>query len=56
MLLTNSLYDALTNWVRKHYRDHLLAADLQDPLLADESRASLDDLAQLLDLPVISQP
>lgn len=42
--------DALEAWVRRHYRDRLVFADLADPALLDESRTALDTLTQLLGL------
>jgi succinylarginine dihydrolase len=50
VFLTDSLYDALTDWVRRRYRDTLSAADLADPRLAVESRDALDELTKLLGL------
>jgi succinylarginine dihydrolase len=41
---------ALEAWVRQHYRDRLVFADLADPKLLDESRTALDRLTQLLGL------
>jgi succinylarginine dihydrolase len=40
----------LEAWVRKHYRDELVAADLADQQLAAESLRALDELTQLLRL------
>ncbi|HWE03541.1 MAG TPA: N-succinylarginine dihydrolase [Tepidisphaeraceae bacterium] len=48
VFLTDALYVALTDWVRRHYRDRLSAADLADPKLAIESRDALDELTALL--------
>lgn len=48
--VTNSLLDTLENWVKRHYRDHLQAQDLADPLLMDESLFALDELTSLLKL------
>ena len=45
---TPPLADALDVWVRRHYRDRLVPADLGDPALLDESRRALDELTQLL--------
>lgn len=50
VLLTPALCDSLERWVDRHYRDRLLAADLADPQLIDESRAALDELTQILKL------
>lgn len=40
----------LEDWVRRHYRDRLCAADFGDPALLDESRAALDELTSMLAL------
>lgn len=40
----------LRAWVRSHYRDRLVLADLADPQLLDESRTALDRLTQILGL------
>lgn len=48
VLLNDVLYDDLTAWVNRHYRDRLTPDDLADPQLAEESLAALDELTQLL--------
>lgn len=48
--ITPERADALENWVRRHYRDRLVLADLADPTLLDECRTALDRLTQLLGL------
>lgn len=48
--ITPEKADALESWVRQHYRDRLVWADLADPTLLDESRTALDRLTQLLKL------
>ena len=48
VLLNDALYDDLTAWVNRHYRDRLAPDDLADPQLAEESLAALDELTQLL--------
>ncbi|WP_386079451.1 N-succinylarginine dihydrolase [Vreelandella sp. F11] len=48
VLLTDALYDDLTAWVNRYYRDWLAPDDLADPLLAEESLTALDELTQLL--------
>jgi len=45
-----TLYLRLRAWVEKHYRDHLVPADLVDPQLLKESRAASKDLAGILRL------
>jgi succinylarginine dihydrolase len=47
------LADELDAWIRRHYRDRLLPADLADPQLLDESRRALDELTRLLALPSV---
>ena len=49
VFFTPSLDEALKRWVRRHYRDRLLPADLADPQLARESMRALDELTQILD-------
>lgn len=49
-LLNDTLYQRLTSWVNRHYRDRLTPADLADPTLLDESRQALDQLTQILQL------
>lgn len=51
LLLDESLFRRLDDWVGRHYRDRLEEPDLADPQLLDESRAALDELTQILDLP-----
>ena len=48
--ITPEKADALEAWVRAHYRDRLVFADLADPTLLDECRTALDRLTQLLGL------
>jgi len=48
--ITAEKADALETWVKAHYRDRLVFADLADPALLDESRTALDRLTQLLGL------
>ncbi|MGP9766516.1 N-succinylarginine dihydrolase [Halomonas sp. AOP13-D3-9] len=50
VLLTDALYDELTAWVERHYRDRLAVDDLKDPQLAEESLVALDALTQLLNI------
>lgn len=49
-LMNDHLFNTLNNWVDKHYRDHLVEADLADPKLLQESRQALDELTQILQL------
>ncbi len=48
--MNDALYDRLTAWAQKHYRDRLVLADLADPALLNECRSALDDLTQILGL------
>jgi succinylarginine dihydrolase len=50
VIMTPSLYEQLTQWVGRHYRDHISEADLADPQLLVECRTALDELTQLLKL------
>lgn len=50
VLVNDQLLDILTQWVLKHYRTQLLAEDLRDPLLMEESLEALNELTQILDL------
>jgi succinylarginine dihydrolase len=51
--LDPALDGALETWIRGHYRDRLVPADLADPSLLDESRRALDELTQRLKLPSV---
>ena len=46
------LHETLVGWVERHYREHLTPADLADVRLYEESEAALDELAEILDLPI----
>lgn len=50
VLVTNELLDILDQWVLRHYRTELVAADFRDPHLMDESFQALDELTQILKL------
>jgi succinylarginine dihydrolase len=52
VFLTDALYDALTQWIGKHYRDRLHPDDLADPRLVDEGETALDELSRLLGIPI----
>ncbi len=54
-LLDESLFNRLTIWIDKHYRDALDIKDLADPLLLIESRTALDELTQIMKLGSIYQ-
>lgn len=55
VIMSDSLFAELNQWVDKHYRDELAEADLADPQLLIESRTALDELTQLLDLGSVYQ-
>ncbi|WP_110969532.1 N-succinylarginine dihydrolase [Pseudomonas huaxiensis] len=50
VIMTAPLYDTLTQWVDKHYRDRLVESDLADPQLLVECRTALDELTRILQL------
>ena len=50
VLLDDTLYNDLTAWVGRHYRDRLATDDLADPQLATEVLIALDELTQLLNI------
>lgn len=50
ILLDDALYDDLTAWVERHYRDRLAPDDLADPQLAEETLTALDELTRILDI------
>lgn len=50
VLMSDSLFERLNQWVDKHYRDELHVDELRDPSLLTESRSALDELTQILKL------
>lgn len=50
VMLNDTLFQQLNQWVERYYRDRLVAADLVDPQLLYEGRCALDELTQLLAL------
>lgn len=52
VVLTESLYLELVDWVNSNYREQLSADDLRDPALVDESLTAMEQLAGILQLPV----
>ena len=54
-LMNEGLFNTLTHWVEKHYRDRLTESDLADPQLLIESRTALDELTQILNLGSVYQ-
>lgn len=53
VMMNDTLFNALNDWVDRYYRDRLTAADLADPQLLREGREALDTLTQLLDLGLV---
>ena len=47
-LFSDALHESLVAWIETHYRDELMAEDLADPALLDESRTALDALTGIL--------
>lgn len=47
-LLDDALYNQLSEWAKKHYRDRLAPDDLGDPVLMNECFTALDELSQIL--------
>jgi succinylarginine dihydrolase len=50
VLMSDSLFVRLNQWVDKHYRDQLKLDQLRDPALLTESYTALDELTQILNL------
>jgi succinylarginine dihydrolase len=50
VIMTAPLYESLTQWVDRHYRDRMGENDLADPQLLLECRTALDELTQILKL------
>jgi len=50
VFLDDALFQELTAWVKRDYRDELRSADLADPSLLQESRRALDELTHILRL------
>lgn len=55
VLLTDTLFNRLNQWVDQHYRDELAEQDLADPQLLLESRTALDELTKILGLGSVYQ-
>ena len=49
---TPQLHETLVAWVNRHYRDTLTPQDLAEVRLYEESTAALDELAEILQLPI----
>ena len=52
VLLTDERYQALRQWVSRHYRDELRPDDLLDPMLPREVDTAFDELGRILALPL----
>ncbi|KJG09753.1 N-succinylarginine dihydrolase [Photobacterium kishitanii] len=50
VLLTDTLFKRLREWIDLHYRDRLVEADLADPSLLLQSYTALDELTYILKL------
>lgn len=50
ILLTDDLFEKLTQWINKHYREQLVFSDLLDPHLLIETQAALAELEKLIHL------
>jgi succinylarginine dihydrolase len=50
IFLDDNLYTKLDAWIDRHYRDHLAAEDLLDPLLSQEVLEALAELTDILKL------
>jgi succinylarginine dihydrolase len=55
IVFDEALYQQLTDWVNRHYRDRLSFDDLADPALILEVRTAMEDLAAILSLPIVAQ-
>ncbi|ADO48804.1 N-succinylarginine dihydrolase [[Enterobacter] lignolyticus] len=53
VLMNDTLFATLNDWVDRYYRDRLTQADLADPQLLREGREALDRLTQILGLGAI---
>ena len=47
VMMNDTLFNALNDWVDRYYRDRLTAADLADPQLLREGREALDALSSI---------
>ena len=50
VMMNDTLFNTLNDWVDRYYRDRLTQADLIDPQLLREGRAALDALTRILQL------
>lgn len=51
VFFTEELFQSLSEWVNKHYRDSLSVDDLRDPKLIDEVYTAFQALSEILNLP-----
>jgi succinylarginine dihydrolase len=56
VVLDETLYAQLCDWVRRHYRDRLVQTDLADPQLLTEVQTALLELDELMQLSGFYQP
>jgi len=49
-LMNDELFNLLSDWVERNYRDEIHPEDLMDPSLAEESFTALDELTRIFDL------
>jgi succinylarginine dihydrolase len=50
VMMNDTLFATLNDWVERHYRDRIAPADLADPQLLVECRTALDELTRILGL------
>lgn len=50
VFLDDGLYADLVAWVNRHYRDHLVVADMADPKFYEECCVALDELTKIMQL------
>ncbi len=50
VMMNETLFNTLNDWVDRYYRDRLTQADLVDPQLLREGREALDALTRILQL------
>lgn len=50
VVMNDALYNDLTKWITKYYRDKLSPQDLRDPKLLNEGREALDALTKILNI------
>jgi succinylarginine dihydrolase len=50
LFFSEQLFNELTSWVKRHYRESLSLSDFCDPALRGEIETALDELTQILEL------